>query len=284
MVSFGCSWGVRYDCKQKDLPSHHDGQAFSLHGCLPFRRSWGVHKLYTMPNHSAIHKALDFLTDNSIPLPSDLHLQLESKGLLHPKRDGTKQAESIDEANKEYHDAITESLTGYFENGGNVSSYKNEFKRAVLNAFQDTYDLGWSDGGQELPIDDDDANSWLEARINQEFGFIDSLFQEAKELRKDTDFDYFEWITSKADGYVGTLREVYNQAKLRASDDMMVTFDGDDGGESCETCTSLKGVRHKISWFVKRNYVPPYGIGLQCARGGHCMHYLENDNGEQVTI
>lgn len=238
-----------------------------------------------MTNHKAIKRALDFLSDNDIQLPAELRLLLEQKGLMNNyKRNGTKQAESIDEANASYHDAITESLTGYFEEGGNVSSYKNEFKRAVLNAFQDVFDLGWSDGGQELPIDDDDANSWLEARINQEFGFIDGLFQEAKELRKEEDFDYFSWITSKADGYVGTLREVYNQAILRASQDMMVTFVGEDGEQSCETCQKLQGVRHKISWFVKRNYVPPYGIGLQCARGGHCMHYLENDNGEQVTI
>jgi hypothetical protein len=236
-----------------------------------------------MPNIDAIKKAIQYLSDNDIPLPADLHLQLEAKGLLKSfKRDAAKQAESIDEANATYHDIITASLIDYFEGGG-IGASRNEFKQATINAFSDMFDLGWIDGGQELPLEDDEL-SWLEARINQEFGFIDMLFQEAKELRKEDDFDYFNWITQRADGYTRMLAEIYNQAKLRAMDDQMVTFDGDDGEESCETCTSLKGVRHKISWFVKRNYVPPYGIGLQCARGGHCQHGLFDDEGNEITI
>lgn len=231
-----------------------------------------------------IPEALGWLADNHIPLPVDLRLALEQKGLLKdPKRAAMKQAESIEAANQEYHDAITEALTGYFEEGGRVSSYKSQFKRAMVEAFGGVFDLGWMDGGGELPADGD-ALDWLNARVDAEFGFIDMLFQEAKELRKEEEFDFFSWVTFHADNYTRTLREVYNQAILRATDDVMVTFDGDDGEESCATCQKLKGVRHKISWFVKRNYVPPFGSGLECGRGGHCQHYLEDDKGNQVTI
>lgn len=236
----------------------------------------------------AIYKALDYLSDNDIPLPEDLHIQLELKGYLKAKiNQNIKQAESIEEANATYHDVITENLIDYFE-GGQMSEAKRNFKQAVIEAFSDTADLGWQDGGGELPLEEEEM-SWLEARINQEFGFIDMLFQEAKELRKelkdkDSDFDYFEWVNQRADGYTRMLAEIYNQLKLRAMDDIMVTFDGEDGEESCTTCQKLVGVRHKISWFVKRNYVPPYGIGLECGRGGHCNHRLYDDKGNEVTI
>jgi hypothetical protein len=233
----------------------------------------------------AVKNALCWLSANNVALPPDLLLQLETKGLLKNfKRNATKQADSIEGANTEYHDIITASLIDYFESSDAVTSYKNSFKQGTLNAFYDAFDLGWTDGGGELPIDDDDATSWLEARVSQELGFIDGLFQEAKELRKEKDFDYFSWITDRADGYVRTLAEVYNQAILRVSKDVMVTFDGDDGEESCPDCQKLKGLRHKISWFVKRNYVPPFGSGLQCARGGHCQHGLFDDDGNQITI
>lgn len=236
-----------------------------------------------MTKQSAIIKALDYLIDNNIPLPNDLRLQLDEKGLLNPyKRSAMKQAESIEEANATYHDAITSALIDYFESG-TLSPSKKEMKQAAIDAFSDMYDIGWTEGGQELPVDED-ALSWLEARLNQEMGFIDILFQEAKELRKEDDFDYFTWITTHADNYTRTLAEVYNQAKLRAMDDIMVTFDGDDGEESCRSCEGLKGKRHKISWFVKRNYVPPFGIGLDCGRGGHCQHRLYDDEGNEVTI
>jgi hypothetical protein len=63
-----------------------------------------------------------------------------------------------------------------------------------------------------------------------------------------------------------------------------LTFDGDDGAESCPTCTALKGQRHKASWWISHDYVPPTGSGLDCAAGGHCMHELVTDDGEVVTI
>lgn len=233
-----------------------------------------------MTKETAIRQALDWLSDNAIPLPADLHLQLETQGYLKNYPRAVKQGD-IGDANAEYHDAITEALTSYFEDGR--IAHKNQFKRAMVEAFGTAFDSGWVDGGQELPADED-ALSWLNERVNQELGFIDMLFQEAKELRKEEDFDYFEWVTQHADNYTRTLAEIYNQAKLRALPDQMVTFDGDDGEESCETCQKLKGVRHKISWFVKRNYVPPFGVGLECGRGGRCQHRLYDDEENEVTI
>ena len=163
-----------------------------------------------------------------------------------------------------------------------MTSPRSAFKRATVDAFGAAFDLGWVEGGQDLPPDAE-AVSWFNARVEQEFGFIEMLFQEAKELRKDKEFDFFSWVSARADGYSRTLREIYNAGFLRATRDKMVTFDGDDGAESCDTCQKLKGKRHKISWFVSRNYVPPFGTGLDCHRGGRCEHGLFDDDGNQVT-
>lgn len=229
---------------------------------------------------AAVARALKWCADNKVRLPKDLLQSLEAKGIAIPI---ALKAGDISDINAEYHDQITDILTGYFEEGGTIATPKGQFKEAMVEAFGAAFDSGWVDGGQDLP-DDDEALEWFNARVEQEFGFIDMLFQEAKELRKEEDFDYFTWITSRADGYTRTLTEIYNAAMLRASEDRMVTFDGDDGDESCNTCQSLKGKRHKISWFVKRNYVPPFGTGLECHKGGHCQHGLFDDQGNQITI
>jgi hypothetical protein len=184
--------------------------------------------------------------------------------------------------NAAYHDEITQALIAYFE-GGSIAAPKNSFKRATLTAFQDAFDLGYSDGGGELPVDAE-ANAWLEARTQEEFGNVDALFEQAKELRKDKEFDYPVWVAARADGYTQTLREIYNNGRLRATKDQMVTFDGDDGAESCADCQRLKGKRKKISWFVENNFVPPFGTGLECHSGRRCQHGLMNDAGEWITI
>ena len=58
-----------------------------------------------------VSKALAWLDDNGVPLPYDLRLQLETKGLIHQPRDkAMKQADSIESINATYHDTITGAI------------------------------------------------------------------------------------------------------------------------------------------------------------------------------
>lgn len=200
----------------------------------------------------------------------------------YPPKPAIKSVGDFTAISQTYHDTITRLLIAFFE-GGNLVSARNSFKTAMSTAFVDAFETGWIDGGSELPADEA-ANDWLVSRQDAEFGNISMLFENAKALRKEEDFDYFSWITQRADGYTRTLKEVYNNAMLRAMKDQIVTFTGDDGAESCDTCQKLKGKRHKISWFIARDYVPPYGSSLECHMGGRCQHGLMNDKGEWVTV
>lgn len=219
----------------------------------------------------SITAAWKYLNEHGVEIPLELHAQARSAGVF-------KSANELPPINKAYHDAITNALLGWFEGQGNIAGVRNAFRIATNEAFYDAFYAGY--GGNP----DADALEWLNARIQLEYGYIETLLQEARELRKETDFDYFTWITQRADGYTNTLREIYNAAKMRGSKDIMVTFDGDDGEESCETCQMLKGQRHRVSWFVKRNYVPPFGTGLVCHPGRRCQHGLVNDDGEWLTV
>jgi hypothetical protein len=222
-----------------------------------------------------------YLQDVTSKVPAVIPLLSEEAKAL-TTRSIKADAEDLASISAAYHDEITGVLIDYF-GGGSVTAPRNEFNRATLDAFNVSFDAGWVDGGQELPIDED-ALSWINARIEQEFGYIAMLFEQAKQLRKDKEFDYFAWITERADGYVRTLREIFNTGKLMAMKDQMVTFDGDDGAESCPDCQKLKGKRKKISWFVNHDYVPPFGVGLECHPGRRCQHGLFNDKGEQITV
>jgi hypothetical protein len=189
--------------------------------------------------------------------------------------------------NAAYHDEITQALIAYFE-GGSIAAPKNSFKRATLTAFQDAFDLGYSDGGGELPVDAE-ANAWLEARTQEEFGNVDALFEQAKELRKDKEFDYPVWVAARADGYTATLSDIYNQGKLISAKDKMLTFEGDDGDANhiCQsiggTCVRLKGQRHRASWWRSHDLVPYRGNTNYDCGGWNCNHYLIDDDGNIFT-
>lgn len=229
------------------------------------------------PNYlyQSVTDALRYADENGIEIP--ISLRVRARQALSTKASG-----DLGSINSAYNDAIVQALVNYFD-GGALASSRNAFKRAMVEAFGSTFDTGTVDGGGELPFTGD-ALDWFNARVSQESGYIDLLFAEAKQLKKEKGFDYFAWATARADGYVNTLREIYNVAKMMAMSDKMVTFEGDDGAESCDTCQKLKGKRHKISWFVARGYVPPFGVGLDCHPGRRCQHYLVDDNGDIITI
>jgi len=235
-------------------------------------------------NFAAVQRALDYLSDNGIPLPSELTLQLEMKGFRNfVASRATKQAEDISDINATYHDAITDILTDYFENSGAISGPKNDFKKVMVEAFGSASDAGWVDGGQELPLDDD-ALEWFNARVSAEFGFIDELFQQAKELRKEEDFDYFSWVSQKADGYTAAVMSVYNAALMLAKKNQMLTWNLGGTEKHCDTCKSLDGKRHRASWFINRDYIPRKpGAAMLCG-GYYCDCELSTDDGEVITI
>lgn len=187
----------------------------------------------------------------------------------------------ISDVNATYHDAITEALVTYFEGAG-IAGPRRQFKEAMIQAFGDAFDAAWVEAGAELPVDDD-ALDWLEERLNQETGYIDQLFQEAKELRKDKEFDFFAWISSKADNYTSTLMSIHNQAKLLADDRQLLTWHYRDT-DHCDTCAKLNGQRHRASWYISRDYIPgKNGAAMTCG-GYRCQCFLTDKDGKEVTI
>jgi hypothetical protein len=185
--------------------------------------------------------------------------------------------------NKAYHDAITQSLINYFE-GGPVGASRNAFKNAMITAFGDSFDAGWTDGGGELPIEDEDALGWLEGRLNEEAAYIDGLFDEAKQKRKEKDFDYFSWASQKADSYTASLLSIYNAAKMLLDKKQMLTWHLGATEKHCKDCAKLDGKRHKAGWFIAHNYIPRQpGAAMECG-GYNCDCSLTDANGDEVTL
>lgn len=223
----------------------------------------------------SIAGAIEYLDGQGVPIPPDLYLRAYRVGAI-------KADSSLDSINAKYHDAITQALTGYFEGDGLPAS-RNAFKRGTTEAFVKAFDLGWIQGGQELPIDKE-ALAWFDARIEAEYGFISQLFEQAKQLKKEDGFDFFSWVTQKADSYTKTLLSIYNSAILFAKKTQMLTWRLGDTEVHCATCLKLNGGSHRASWYIARNYIPRQpNADLEC-KGYNCDCYLETKDGEFVTL
>ena len=229
----------------------------------------------------AIADGIAYLDWEGFEVPVDVRLRAHALGAV-------KAAGDLASIYAAYHDAITGALTDYFE-GGSMAGPKNAFKRAAVENLGAAFDLGWSDGGGELPADGD-ALDWFNARIQQETGFIDQLFENAKALRKEEGADTFGWTNEHADQYTMTVSDIYNMGKMFASKNKMLTFTGEDGRPDniCQrtngTCVKLKGQRHRASWWIAHDLVPYRGNPNYDCGAWECRHYLEDDDGNKFII
>jgi hypothetical protein len=200
---------------------------------------------------------------------------------LHTPR-AVKAGGDLGAINKAYHDAITAALLTYLE-GGSVTGPRNAFRRAMVEALGAAFDMGFSDGGGELPIEGDTLD-WFNARIEQEFGFVGALFEQAKQLRKEEDFDALAWASTHADNYTRTVSALYNSGQMHAQKNKMLTWELGNTEKHCSDCAKLNGQSHKASWYLSRNYIPRQpGASMACG-GYFCDCRLKDKNGDEVTI
>lgn len=182
----------------------------------------------------------------------------------------------------QYWDATYTVVRDYLDGNDRATSYKSAMGRNVVEAYTPAVEEGYISGGSELPLDDD-VNDFLTAAQSTELGNVDSLFVSLKALRDLGEVDADTEATKRADGYASSLDGVYNKAVLYGLGNKMLTFEGNDGEVSCATCQKLQGQRHKASWWIANDYVPPTGGGLDCSAGGHCEHELVDDDGTVWT-
>jgi hypothetical protein len=185
------------------------------------------------------------------------------------------------EMSGEIHDAVYDYLTG----SGNVTAYRSAMALAVSQAYIAAADAGYQDAGADLPLDPETA-TWARGQLDAQLGFIDQLFESLRELRKEGDVNVAAEALARANGYGGGLDGFYNEAVLRGSKNIVLEFGGSDGKENCPTCKSLKGKRHRVSWWIDNGLVPGQAgnENYEC-KGYNCAHILFNPKtGEEFTV
>jgi hypothetical protein len=167
----------------------------------------------------------------------------------------------------EYWAKIYDAVEQYLTQDVSITALKNPMIRNVNSAYPAAGEMAWLDGGAELPLDEE-SNAYISAAQSAELGYIEQLANNLRMLKKAA--------------YSRSLDRLYTSVKVLAAGSKMLTFVGDDGKESCTDCRGYKGKRHKASWWVSHNAVPP-NRDFECG-GWQCVHILVDDNGNVFTL
>jgi hypothetical protein len=234
-----------------------------------------------------IYKALDKLVGKG--LPGDTQVVI-AQGTYGPMITTTAEVwasefqsgQDLDDIKLEYQDTLANVMLDYLTDpaGGSITRFRNEFRRAVNDAFTTTFYTGWADakGGDTVP---EASVDWLVSKIESEIGYADGLWMDLKEMRKVMEPDEVAaWIDARSWGYTNTLDGIYDEAKIRGALEMPLTFGGEDGDETCATCQDLKGQTHPASWWVESELIPGQSgnENFEC-KGYRCQHVLLDAEG-----
>lgn len=180
--------------------------------------------------------------------------------------------------------SVYDAVWGFMNSKSQTGTYASPVATAIAKAYISTSDIAYLDGGGSLPLDEDTL-ALAKSYMNAQLGYVDSLFETLKQLRKEGDFDAISIAFQKANQWSDSLDGFYNIIKLKGAGNKMLTFTKmRNTKESCDDCKKLRGQRHRASWWISHEYVPPKGANLACSAGGHCGDALVDDSGNEFTI
>lgn len=223
---------------------------------------------------------------NNLEVPRIIHAIAKAVPAVLPllsvhAREAIKAAGGYPGVRSDYWHAVYDAVYDYLTGNRPVTGFVNSVKRAFTEAYIEAAEIGYQEGGADLPFDAETV-SWLTAVQAQEFSYIEGLFSRLKEEWEG--LDPATEAASRAEGYTQTLDAIFGEAKVRAAGNKMLTLDGDDGKESCPECKRLKGQRHRASWWIKNGLVPAPGNTNYTCGNYNCDHRLYDDDGNEYTI
>ena len=217
----------------------------------------------------AITKAVEFLYRRGYTANSDV-------------MDAIKAVAGYDGIQTILRTTVFDVVESYMSGTGYAPGPRLSLSTALSRAYLETLDAAYQEGGGELPVDEDTA-AWARGVIDAQFGFIDQLFEDMRQLRKG-ETDPTAFANARADGYASALDGFAVEAQMRGSKNIVLTWRLGETEKHCATCSELNGQRHKISWYIDRDYIPrKSGCSLECG-GWNCDCSLVDRNGNEYSV
>ena len=206
-------------------------------------------------------------TPDTVPqITADSEAQLATANPAQPEEKAIDDTESafIDEMKAAMQDGIDRVVS----KASTGSRIRGIIARYGKSAYIDGLEDGGVEGG-ELDEDDlrliGDYNVWDSTYVTS---LVDEIYSTA---------GMSETPDVRAPKWVSTLNRYYYGGIASADKNGMYIFTGDDGKENCATCASLKGVKHRMKWWVDHELRPGLDHhSFECGSWpGNCNHYLE---------
>lgn len=195
---------------------------------------------------------------------------------------------SVNEIIREYQDTleryIVSAANGNMSAGEMSRAHKSLLKRLAPQAYQEGMkEGGISDPESEMEDDDDQiVEDWIGEQSDYTAEFAKDA-ESVSDFKGDERTAKRDAMLDRVDDWIDSLRFIGQRGYLSAKGNIPLTFDGDDGKESCATCNKYKGMRKRKSWWEKRGLLDRPNDIFECGRFSSCQHGFYDDEGDLVV-
>jgi hypothetical protein len=194
-----------------------------------------------------------------------------------------REVKTISQIVNGYNNRLTNIVKQAFKTGDAVEM-RRAHKALLKNVAFDAYRDGMREGGiaepdqEDRDVMDEAANDWVAGQVE----FVNQFAKDAAASKKDK--DKRDGILARIDLWVAALRNFGEAGKLYALGNIPLTFDGEDGEESCDDCQRYKGQRHRRNWWADRGLLERDGNpNYECGRWPACHHSFKDDSGKVIV-
>ncbi len=190
---------------------------------------------------------------------------------------------SINEVLRSYSDTLTRWVVDAANGTLRASGIAAKFRKFLIESGQAAYIEGMREGGVKNPeIDGDDQvaiNEWIISQTPHLYKFADDAVAVSK-LKGSKRTAARAAMLDRVRIWTQALESLGQLAVANTKGNPMLTFEGDDGEESCDECQKYKGMRKRKSWWEKRGLLMRNGNeNYGCRRFDNCHHFHYYDNG-----
>jgi hypothetical protein len=186
-------------------------------------------------------------------------------------------SKSVDEIVAEYDNTLTANVRRGFRGQTDARELAAAHRDMIRGFAAQAYYEGLLQGGVEQEEADDDDRATIKDWIDSQLPHVRGFAESAMDAKDDKALQ--EQVYARLDQWLRALQSLGNLGFASAQKNAMGTWKYGDT-EHCNTCLRLNGRRHRLSWWIKYEFIPqqPGAKNLDCG-GWMCQCQIVDDRG-----
>lgn len=207
-----------------------------------------------------------------------MNLAIASNALKEMAQILNVTTKSVDEIVNEYNNIMSPLVLRAFQGKIDARELAAQHRVALRELAAQVYFEGMKAGGVEQTEADDTDRQTIKDWIDEQTTHVRDFASAAQDAGSDKLSR--EAVRSRLDLWLIALRSLGDLGFASAQKNAMGTWELGATEEHCNTCAQLNGKRHRLSWWVKYDFIPrqPGSTTLDCG-GWNCDCRIVADDG-----